>query len=395
MYPKIENQTEKLRELCENELKNKYENSDGLKERLNYEISIINKTNTEFIFLYLNKAFKDLDVKPYQTMPRGLIGNSLVAYLCNITNIDPVKFNLSEYAVFGTTNHYKEPDVDINVASNELRDNLYQKISSYDEVYKIADAMCKNNNGGLYKFLGGKFLIPQNDAYSKSDYDSIVNKINNNDCHDVKGLYRLDLLLNNQILIFNELVNIIGINPESIDINNANVTEYLNNNDYKDIYKNVPEFDHDLVVEISNKVKPKNFDDLVKVTSMAHGTNAWKDNAETLINNGTSNLSEIVSNRDDLFDILVNHNVSKNEAYEIMEDVRKGKGISKCSKYYDYELLLKSGIPEWLIDSCNKIKYLFPRAHAISYTLLAWKLIWFKIHYKKDYDRIISNYYKK
>ena len=395
MYPKIENQTEKLRELCENELKNKYENSDGLKERLNYELSIINKTNTEFIFLYLNKAFKDLDVKPYQTMPRGLIGNSLVAYLCNITNIDPVKFNLSEYAVFGTTNHYKEPDVDINIASSELRDNLYQKISSYNEVYKIADAMCKNNNGGLYKFPGGKFLIPQNDAYSKSDYDSIVNEINNNDCHDVKGLYRLDLLFNNQILIFNELVNIIGINPESIDINNANVTEYLNNNDYKDIYKNVPEFDHDLVVEISNKVKPKNFDDLVKITSLAHGTNAWKDNAERLMNNETSNLSEIVSNRDDLFDILVNHNVSKNEAYEIMEDVRKGKGISKCSKYYDYESLLKSGIPEWLIDSCNKIKYLFPRAHAISYTLLAWKLIWFKIHYKKDYDKVISKYYEK
>lgn len=395
MYPKIENQTEKLRELCENELKNKYENSDGLKERLNYELSIINKTNTEFIFLLLNKAFKDLNVKPYQTMPRGLIGNSLVAYLCNITNIDPIKFNLSEYAVFGTTNHYKEPDIDINVASSELKDNLYQKISSYNEVYKIADAMCKNNNGGLYKFPGGKFLIPQNDVYSKSDYDSIVNEINNNDCHDVKGLYRLDLLLNNQILIFNELVNIIGINPESIDINNANVTEYLNNNDYKDIYKNVPEFDNDLVVEISNKVKPKNFDDLVKVTSMAHGTNAWKDNAETLINNGTSNLSEIVSNRDDLFDILVNHNVSKNEAYEIMEDVRKGKGISKCSKYYDYESLLKSGIPEWLIDSCNKIKYLFPRAHAISYTLLAWKLIWFKIHYKKDYDKVISKYYEK
>ena len=366
MYPKIENQTEKLRELCENELKNKYENSDGLKERLNYELSIINKTNTEFIFLYLNKAFKDLDVKPYQTMPRGLIGNSLVAYLCNITNIDPVKFNLSEYAVFGTTNHYKEPDVDINVASSELRDNLYQKISLYNEVYKIADAMCKNDNGSIYKFPGGKFIIPQNDAYSTSDYDSIVNEINNNDCHDVKGLYRLDLLLNNQILIFNELVNIMGINPESIDINNANVTEYLNNNDYRDIYKNVPEFDHDLVVEISNKVKPKNFDDLVKITSLAHGTNAWKDNAERLMNNEASNLSEIVSNRDDLFDILVNHNVSKNEAYEIMEDVRKGKGISKCSKYYDYESLSKSGIPEWLIDSCNKIKYLFPRAHAIN-----------------------------
>ena len=150
-----------------------------------------------------------------------------------------------------------------------------------------------------------------------------------------------------------------------------------------------------LVVEISNKVKPKNFDDLVKITSLAHGTNAWNDNAESLMNNEASNLSEIVSNRDDLFDILVNHNVSKNEAYEIMEDVRKGKGISKCSKYYDYESLLKSGIPEWLIDSCNKIKYLYPRAHAISYTLLAWKLIWFKIHYKKDYDKVISKYYEK
>ena len=73
MYPKIENRAEKLRELCENALKNKYEKSDSLKERLNYELSIINETNTEFIFLFLNKAFKDLNVKPYQTMTRGLI----------------------------------------------------------------------------------------------------------------------------------------------------------------------------------------------------------------------------------------------------------------------------------------------------------------------------------
>lgn len=190
MYPRIENQVEKLRELCEKELKSKYENSDDLKERLSYELSIINKTSTEFIFLYLNKAFKDLNVKLYQTMPRGLIGNSLVAYLCNITNIEPIKFNLSEYVVFGTTNYYKEPDVDINVAYSELRDNLYQKISSYNEVYKIVDAMCKNNNSSMHKFPGGKFIIPQNDAYSKSGYVSIVNEINNNDCHDVIGLYR-------------------------------------------------------------------------------------------------------------------------------------------------------------------------------------------------------------
>ena len=73
------------------------------------------------------------------------------------------------------------------------------------------------------------------------------------------------------------------------------MTEYLNNNDYKDIYKNVPEFYHDLVVEISNKVKPNNFDDLVKITSLAHGTNAWKDNAERLMNNEASNLRYLMN----------------------------------------------------------------------------------------------------
>ena len=91
---------------------------------------------------------------------------------------------------------------------------------------------------------------------------------------------------------------------------------------------------------------------------------------------------------------IVNHSVNKNEAYEIMEDVRKGKGISKCLKYYNYKTLLECNLPDWFIDSCNKIKYLFPRAHAISHTLLAWKLIWFKIHYKKEYEAVINNYYK-
>ena len=394
-YPKIENQEEILKELCKQKLNETYGNANkDLESRLNYELDIINKTSTTAIFILLNRVFTNLNVKPYQFGPRGLIGGSLVAYLCDFSNIDPIKYELSQYVVFGIESNYKEPDININLnIENGIRNKIINELESYDEIYKLVPAMVKDPNGHLRCHPGSLFIVPKIEKYEDKEYELLIDKLKTTDCHDITEFYELDLLGHNSIKLLEELINNANNNLSDIETDNSDIINYLATENYEEIFDNIPEFQHEFSIKVANVTKPKTFNDLVKILSVTHGTDVWNNNAELLINDKKATLQEVISNRDDIFDILVNHNVSIEESYKIMENVRKGKGYIYNEEYK--ELFKKFNLPEWFGDSCSKIKYLFPRAHAISYTLLAWQLIWFKIHYKKDYDKVISKYYEK
>ncbi len=144
----------------------------------------------------------------------------------------------------------------------------------------------------------------------------------------------------------------------------------------------VPEFGTNFVREMLDTIKPKTYADIIKVSGLAHGTNVWLDNAYNLVT-GTSGsvegkipFKEVIGCRDDIMIFLLKYNLPSFDAFSIMEAVRKGKGLTAENE----KLMQEYKIPNWFIDSCKKIKYLFPKAHATAYVIMALRIGWFKVH---------------
>ena len=178
-YPKIENQKELLNDLCKQRVYDLYEKpSQEVEQRLKYELDIIDKTDTTGIFIILNRVFTKLNIQPYQFGLRGITGNSIVAYLCGISNIDPVKYGLSQYVVFGTENNYKEPDIDINLnIKKDMKNRIVNEIENCAEIYKLIPARAKQSNGSLRMHPCGYNLVPIIQNFDDNDYDLLIIKI--------------------------------------------------------------------------------------------------------------------------------------------------------------------------------------------------------------------------
>jgi len=143
----------------------------------------------------------------------------------------------------------------------------------------------------------------------------------------------------------------------------------------------LPEFGTPFVQGLLEEAKPKTYNDLLIISGLSHGTDVWNNNAENLIVSGTATLNDVIGCRDDIMNYLIGEGVDPGFAFKFMEVVRKNKGLGNLAKINDMiPTLAEKGIPEWYLESCRKIQYLFPRAHAAAYVIGAVRAGWFKVY---------------
>lgn len=245
---------------------------------------------------------------------------------------------------------------------------------------------------------GGIIVIPQ--AYDVHDFTPVQYPANKSsaewltthfefaDIHD--NLLKLDLLGHVDPTAMRFLQLMTGVDVRSIPLNDPKVISLFSSTDVLNIldssYKEMtgavglPEFGTGFVRQILEMVHPKTFSDLVKVSGLSHGTDVWLNNAKTLIEQGNP-FSEVIGCRDDIMLYLIHKKLPLKVSFDIMESVRKGRGL----KSEWIEIMSQHQVPQWYIQSCLKIKYMFPKAHAVAYVLMAVRVAWFKVYHPLAY----------
>lgn len=138
----------------------------------------------------------------------------------------------------------------------------------------------------------------------------------------------------------------------------------------------LPEFGTNFVRGMLKDTSPKTFAELIRISGLSHGTDVWLNNAKDLIDQGTIQLSDAICTRDDIMTYLISMGLEKLDSFKTMEAVRKGRGIPDGM----VEKMKAAKVPDWYIDSCEKIQYMFPRAHAVAYVMMSYRIAWFKVH---------------
>lgn len=204
-------------------------------------------------------------------------------------------------------------------------------------------------------------------------------------------LVKLDILGHDDPTVIKFLEDMTGIDVREISLSDKETMQLFSSVEplgvkAEDIYTTVgtygiPEFGTRFVRQMLEATRPTTFAELVRISGLSHGTDVWLHNAADLIASETASLSEVICTRDDIMGYLIQKGMDEKQAFKIMEKVRKGKGLNTD----EIEAMRSQQVPQWYIDSCQKIKYMFPKAHAVAYVMMAFRIAWFKVYYPLEF----------
>lgn len=200
-------------------------------------------------------------------------------------------------------------------------------------------------------------------------------------------ILKLDLLGHDGPTIIKMLEDLSGFSSNNIDLGDLSVMELFRSPDALKINSEIlqtntgtlgiPEFGTNFVMQMLIETQPQNFSELVRISGLSHGTNVWTNNAQILVREGRAKLKDVISTREDIMLYLIRAGAENKMAFMTMEKVRKGKGLNAD----DEAIMSELELPPWYIESCNNIKYMFPKAHAVAYVMLSFRIAYYKLYY--------------
>jgi len=470
--PEIEGAEDQIRQMTYAKAKSMY--GDPLPEivekAINKELNSIINHGFSVLYLIAHKLVKKSLDDGYLVGSRGSVGSSLVAYMCDITEVNSLpphylceKCKYNEFITDGSIGagvdlpdkqcpHCGEslrkegmdipfevflgfkgdkvPDIDLNFSGDyqPIVHKYTEELFGEGYVFKagtVATVAEKTAYGFVKNYLDEKKLVlrqaeinrlvkgcsgvkrttgqhpggvmvvpkstdihhfcpvqyPANDKTAEMytthfDYKSISSR-----------LVKLDILGHDDPTAIRMLQDITGIEPQDIPLDDSETRKIFSGLEPLGISEEdlgckigtiaIPEFGTRFVRQMLEDTKPSTFSELVRIAGLSHGTDVWLNNAQDLVRNGTATLPEVISTRDDIMIYLMYKGVEPSTAFKIMEKVRKGKGVAPEHE----EEMRKNQVPEWYITSCKKIQYMFPKAHAAAYVMMAFRIAYFKVHY--------------
>ena len=400
---KIAGADEKLVKMCYDNAKAIY--GDPLpkvvQDRLTLELTPIINHGYGVLYYIAHKLVKHSNDRGYLVGSRGSVGSSFVATMSGITEVNPLPphyvcpkchwthffedgsvgggFDLPDkkcpkcgsdlaknghdipFAVFLGFDGDKEPDIDLNFSSGDEQGVAYKYT---EELFGRDNVFCA---GTITTHFDYHSISGQLDILGHDD-PKVIRML-----QDITGIDPLKIPFDDQktLSLFSS--------PEALGLTPDELASAIGNKGVTVGALGLPEYGTPFVRGMLEDTRPKNFSELVRISGFSHGTDVWLNNAQDLIKNGVVKLEDVISTRDDVMNYLIQHGVKPLTSFKVMENVRRGRGLEKGGSNNRAELDA-AHVPQWFIDSCLKIGYLLPRAHAVAYVMMAFRIAWFKVY---------------